>query len=149
MIEPTGNRGFPKRWTLCFDPVVSAPWMRLVPGRFKHVRAFGFVPLDEVWIFVDWNLHGLTVRAAPDRSQTADGLIRCWIENCELVQVEAGSRHRALPGFYCVGAIKRLTAIPSGALLPDGLWRDCLKFGGKPFDEFQGTDATDAAASAA
>lgn len=140
MIELTGNRGSPKHWTLCFDRTATA-WTRFVPGRYKHVRAFGYVPLDAVWLFVDWNICGLTLRAAPDGSQTAAALIRTWIDRCDLVQVEAGARQRVPPGLYCVGAIKRLTGIPSGALLPDGLWRDCLKFGGRTFDEFQRANA--------
>jgi hypothetical protein len=150
MIELTVNRGYPKRWTLCFDPSPATPLLKyLIPGRFKHVRAFGYVPLDGVWVFVDWTLKGMVIRAAPDQSQTADNLIRAWIDGCDLVQVDNGSRMRALPGFYCVGAMKRLTGVPSGALLPDGLWRDCLKFGGKSLDEDQRTITAPATASTA
>ena len=137
MDDPLLNLGAqPKHWNVCFSTTGLAPWLdRLIPGRFKHVRAFGFVPLEGLWIFVDCNLMGLQVKAARDKSQACDILTRAWISDSEVVLVPHRERRRLLPGLYCAGAIGRLIGAPGGALLPSTLHRQCLATGGKLFDE--------------
>jgi len=135
----------PKHWQLCFSETGLAPWLdRLIPGRFKHVRAFGFVPLEQLWIFVDCNPIGIQVKAVRDKSAAFDVLIRAWTAGCEVVLVEHRVHRRFWPGLYCVGVTKRLIGSDSGALLPTTLHRHCLATGGRPFDEPASSAATTA-----
>lgn len=141
----------PKRWQVCFAAHSDIWWVqRLVPGRFKHVRAFGFVPIEQVWVFVDVTLGGVTVQAARDGTNSADWLIHEFIKDCEVLSVEARRSTGVPVGGWCVPSIRRLLGIPGGALLPDRLWRDCLRHGAVPLDEVSRPDtATDAGRAAA
>jgi hypothetical protein len=138
--------GAPIHWNVCFCRTGFHPWLdRLLPGEFKHVRAFGYVPLEDTWIFVDSNLAGVTVRAARAGSAVLNSLIAAWIADCEVILMPQREYRRLLPGLYCVGLIKRLIGSPSGALLPSGLYRHCLANGGKEFDEKRAPRANAAA----
>lgn len=139
--------GQPKHWQVCFCRHGFHPWFdALLPGEFKHVRAFGYVPLEDTWIFVDCNLEGLTVRSVRNGSKEINGLIQAWIEDSAVLLVEHRTCRRLFPGVYCVGSIKRLIGSPSGALLPSTLYRHCRESGGRPFDENERASGADAAA---
>lgn len=127
--------GQPTHWNVCFCRTGWHPWLDAVlPGKFKHVRAFAYVPLEDTWIFVDVNFSGLTLRSVGNRSAVLNSLIAAWIADCEVVLMPHRERKRLLPGLYCVGLVKRLIGSPSGALLPSGFHRHCLETGGRPFD---------------
>jgi hypothetical protein len=127
----------PTHWNVCFCARADVAWVNwLVPGRFKHVRAFGYVPAEGLWIFYDVSLAGTSLQAARDKSPAADALIRAWIDGAEVVRIARGPVKRGMPpGFWCVTAVRHLLGISSGALLPGRLWRDCKRQGGKRFDE--------------
>lgn len=141
-MEAVGAHGAlfcePLHWSLCFSRRTDSAWVnRLVWGEFKHVRAFGYVPLEGVWVFVDVTLRGTFIKAARDGTQMADALISRWIEDCAVVRIAARPARVSLPAWFCTAAMKQLVRIDSGALRPDALWRDCLRQGGKVLDENQ------------
>lgn len=138
----------PIRWTLCFDETGGHWLSRWIPGRFKHVRAFGFVPVQDIWIFYDVTLKGTVLRAARFNTAAAGRLLSAWSANSQLVSIEPVAQSRRFPcGFWCVTAIKHLIGLRSGALRPDALWRDCLEHGAVTLDEARcAPDATSAAA---
>lgn len=142
----------PDHLFVCFDPQASAWWVRwLARGRFKHVRAFGLVPVARLWIFYDVTLSGTAIRCARDKSPEADALIQAWADGCEVLHIArkpAGGLPR-WPVFSCVSAIGHLIGL-HGALRPDTLHRDCLANGAKVIDEGQtAAESDDAARSAA
>lgn len=125
----------PSHWVLCFDPVAATRWLaRLTPGRFKHVRAFGYVPFLHVWIFLDPAIRGLDIWIAAE-GEPADLMAAQWTRGCDVVIMPRGpaancSIITAASG-WCVPVIKRLIGLRSGALRPDALFADCLRNGGK------------------
>lgn len=142
--------GAPIHWNVCFCRTGFHPWLDAVlPGEFKHVRAFGYVPLEDTWVFVDCNLAGMTVRSARAGSAVLNNLIAAWIDDSAVVLMPQREHRRLLPGLFCVGLTKRLIGSASGALLPSGLYRHCLANGGRPFDENQRAAGANAAAGPA
>lgn len=125
----------PIRWQVCFLREAENRWVNaLVPGRFKHVRAFGFVPVQDLWIFYDVTLTGTAIRAARDHSAMADRLIAAWIDGAEVICVQPQRGRRRMPcGFWCVTAIVHLLGLSGSTLLPDQLHRECLRLG-KPME---------------
>lgn len=121
----------PARWFVVFDPVAANPWVqRLVPGRFKHVRACAYVPVLKLWLFYDVALANTLVMALPD-GEEAETYIAKFTAGCEMISIAPRryGRPRLLP-FTCVSAVKQLIGLKSGALRPDALRRDCLAAGG-------------------
>lgn len=138
----------PIRWTLCFDTTATHWLARAIPGRFKHVRAFGFVPVQDLWIFYDTTLAGTTLRAARANSAAADRLLSAWTANSDLLSIKPlGPRRRFPPGFWCVTAVKHLIGLNTSALRPDALWRDCIRHGAIPNDGRESTPSTGCAAA--
>lgn len=125
----------PTKWVLVFDEKAATHWvMRLVPGRYKHVRAYGYVPFLHVWLFVDANFSGIEIMVAAD-GEPANALAASWAAGCDLVVMPRRSHERrslslAASG-WCVPVIKRLIGLNSGALRPDALFADCLQNGGQ------------------
>lgn len=142
--------GEPIRWTLCFDEVPRHWLGRLVPGRFKHVRAFGFVPVQDIWIFYDVTLKGTVLRAARDHSATADRLLSAWAANSAMVSIKPLAQRERFPGgFWCVTAIKHLIGLRSGALRPDVLFRDCQAHGAEILDGHENSPCANSCSAAA
>lgn len=138
----------PLRWHLCFVGSADNWWVnRLIPGRFKHVRAFGFAPADCIWIFYDVTLAGTVLQVARDKTELADRLIAAWTSDATVLVIEPRRASFAPAGWWCVPAMKHLVGVASGALLPDGLWRDCLRQGGRVLDEAESTDDADGSAA--
>jgi hypothetical protein len=136
----------PVNWMLVFDREASCWWASAMAlGRFKHVRAFGYVPFLHVWVFFDPHLAGTEVVIAAD-GEPAQALIQRWIVNADVIRMPArrdGRRRMAVLGF-CVPTIKRLMGLRCGALRPDGLHRYCLRNGGERFDAVPTVSATGA-----
>ncbi len=127
----------PDTWTLVFNREAATWWASwLALGRYKHVRAYAYVPFLHVWVFYDVNLAGTDIVIAAD-GEPASKMIESWIENADLLQMkrQGGARMRALPplGAWCVPAVKRLLGLQCVALRPDALYRHCLRNGGIPF----------------
>lgn len=124
--------GQPRQWTVVFDRRAATWWMNKAPiGKYKHVRAFGYVSEAKAWIFYDVSLDRTTIQMACD--QHAMTLMGEWLAKADAILMPAADRGFPAPrlGFWCVQAIKHLIGLRSGALLPDALWRDCLRAGGE------------------
>jgi hypothetical protein len=128
----------PETWILVFNRECSKSWLgRLVPGRYKHVRAYTWLPWVKAWLFYDVHLTGTTVAVVPD----GDGAkIALWqfTHRADLMRIKVQGRKRAPLLGWCVPAMKHLIGLRSGALRPDALWADCLAAGGEP--SFEGCD---------
>lgn len=137
----------PSHWFVCFSPVTATWWVPfLAAGKYRHVRAFGTIPRSKIWLFVDVNAGGLTLRAAPD-GPAAEAAISAWIAGCDVLHIA----RRDAPGlprwpvFSCVTTIRHLIGLRSGALRPDRLFRDMLAAGAKKLDGQESTRSSAAA----
>lgn len=130
----------PEYWILVFERDHPAWWVRLLAmGRYKHVRAYAYVPYLHVWVFYDVDLRGAHMVFAADGA-ASKAAIRLWTANSDLVRVRRflhATRRPPVLGF-CVPAIKRLIGLRTGALRPDRLYADVLAHGGEPFEEPHG-----------
>lgn len=125
----------PQVWTLCFSRKASTRLRSLVAfGRYKHVRAYAYLPGMKAWLFYDVHLGGTTLAVVPD-GDVALAVIGEWMLDADLVRIRHGnSIGFPLPGFWCVPAMKHLIGSRSCALRPSALYRWCLRHGGEPFD---------------
>lgn len=139
MLRPAEPIGEVSTWFLCFDRSSPTWWVRLIPGRYKHVRAFGFVPLMGVWVFFDVTLAGQWFVLARDGTDEFEAMVERWWRGADVMKIkrQRGPIGVARFGLWCVPAIAGLIGV-RGALRPDGLWRECIRQGGEPL---QGTDA--------
>lgn len=124
--------GTPQQWIIVFDRSCKTQWVNRMPiGKYKHVRAFGYVAEAQAWIFYDVSLYDTSIFLACDAH--AKALIKAWLADADAIGMPALPPRRAAPrlGFWCVQAVKHLIGLRSGALRPDTLWRDCLANGGE------------------
>ena len=124
-------------WFLAFYGRSSVAWLdRLVPGRFKHVSAFGYSHGARVWVFYDFGFTRARVFVLP-AGERANAMLGEWTAEASVLKINSGQGRAPWLrlGFWCVPAMRHLVGVRSGALLPDGLWRDCLQQGaGTVFD---------------
>lgn len=131
----------PINWLLVFSPSTTIRWIdRVLPGRFKHVMACAYATEAKAWVFYEVTLLRTQIfvmpEAAGDRffaGRLADhgtGVLRIGRQN--------GHWSRGRIGTWCVPAVKRLIGLRSGALRPDGLWRDCVAAGAEIVHDPQG-----------
>ena len=133
----------PVNWTVVFSRRARTRLQHfLVIGRYKHVRAYAYVPFLHVWVFYDVHLRGTSIVVAAD-GEPANRMIAVWIEDADLVRISANKA--AFNRFswpilgFCVPAMKRLLGIRSaGTLRPDRFYQDCLRNGGVPFEADHG-----------
>lgn len=121
----------PEIWTVVFHPVSSCVWVnRLVPGRFKHVSAFAYVPGVKAWAIYDVQLANTSIVLIPDGQQGRE-ILAALVEGCAQIQIkrQVGRPPLLRLGFWCVPGVKHLLGLRTGALLPDGLWRHCARHG--------------------
>lgn len=119
----------PKEWLLIFALTTGKPWLdRIIPGRFKHVSAAGWVPGARCWIFYDVAWSRTSIKLAPEKD--GDLIYAVLQRRAAVLKVKADFETRGSAmmrgGFWCVPAIKHLVGSRSGALRPDRLWRDLL-----------------------
>jgi hypothetical protein len=118
-----------RSWWVVFHERADCWWVdRFVPGRFKHVQAFAIV--NGIMVFLCPALGRTGVLVAPESEAGWDFAER-FIGDGEVVRVPVQDRAARVPrlGFWCVPAIAHLVGLPSGALRPDTLWRDCCAVG--------------------
>lgn len=125
----------PLQWVVVFDPKAANNWIsRLTPGRYKHVRAYGYVPYLHVWLFVDANFAGVELIVAADGGPARD-MIAAWIGGCDLVLMPRRPHENQSPLLpmlgWCVPVVSRLLGLRCVAVTPDALFRHCLQNGGK------------------
>lgn len=129
-LIPQHAAGTPSRWIVAFARRSASPWVnRLVPGRYKHVMAMGYVAEMDAWLFFDWRLGHADIYTA--RGDGARQLMAHFSEGADLLGMPA-RRGRAVAfhtGLWCVPAVKHLVGIRGGALRPTTLFRDCLRQG--------------------
>lgn len=132
----------PEFWTVVFSRETSTRWVSwLALGRYKHVRAYAYVPFLHVWVFFDPHIGGTDIVIAADGAP-AQAMIASWIERADLVRVRRVAARRRFPVLgFCVPAIRRLLGIPGGALRPDAFFAECLAHGGTPFEAMDGRAA--------
>lgn len=129
----------PQVWNVVFNREAASGWARWVPGRYKHVRAYAFVPATRIWLFYDVHFGGTQIFAVPD-GPDAIAAIYSFIGPPGVSDIVAVRR---LPGRirrfpwsnWCTPALRHLLNLPTGALRPDAFYRDCLANGGKPFED--------------
>lgn len=100
-------------------------------GKYKHVRAFGYVPFLHVWVFFDpcWR-NGIRIAVAAD-GVAANAMIGEWVEGADIIRIAQCESARGMPILgWCVPSVRRLIGIRSRALRPDTLYQDCLLAGG-------------------
>lgn len=135
----------PEVWNVVFNREAASGWAKWVPGRYKHVRAYAFIPETKIWLFYDVNFSGTTIAAIP---HGVDSYAKIW----EFIGPEGVSDivvMRRLPGRrrlfpwsnWCTPALRHLLNLPGRALCPDGFHRDCLANGGIPFEAEHGRRA--------
>lgn len=131
-LQLTDSAGAPARWLLCFTGRSELWWINLIPGRFKHVRAFSYTSQTDCWMFYDPCLRTALFTA---RGEAARSLMLAWSRGAVvLAMAPLADRHLRLSPFSCVTAIASLMCLPGGALRPDGLYRQCLRHGAQIVD---------------
>lgn len=97
-------------------------------GFWRHVWAFGYDAVGQVWTVVDPHAHGIDVYSlTPDAfdafalNKLADAEV--WRRRLE------GRAPVIFPGLWCVGVVKRLVGLRSCALSVAGLRRDLIASG--------------------
>lgn len=142
----------PEVWNVVFNRDAASWWMRYIPGRYKHVRAYAFVPALKLWLFYDVHFGGTRLFAMPDGPEAIDAIYSFigpeGASDIVAVRCRRGRRRRFPLANWCTPAIRHLTGLPGGALLPDGFYRDCLANGGTPFEADDGSTAISSPASA-
>jgi hypothetical protein len=126
----------PVVWNLVFEHKPVGWWSHLALGRYKHVRAYGYVPFLHIWQFVDVGLSGFEVFVAAD-GPAANAVISVWIASADVIAMRKVSRGTLrMPVFgFCVPAMKRLIGLHTRSLRPDSFYRDCLRAGGVAFEQ--------------
>lgn len=135
----TNGAGAPPRWLVVFTTKSDRWWIRWIPGRFKHVRAFGYCHETDCYVFFDPALRTCIFTA---RGAGAHLLMMEWVENASVLIMPPGVHEsiRWMP-FFCTSAIASLLGLPARALRPDALYRQCLANGAKILDGIQSTAA--------
>lgn len=135
----------PLSWLVVFTTTTTMPWLdRVLPGRFKHVMAFGWVEAAKVFVHYDVQFGRTRVMALPEPEgldliafrlggDSGAGALR--------MPADKNARWNARVGFWCVPAIKHLLGLRSGALRPDRLWRDCLASGAEVIHDVRRAEA--------
>lgn len=126
---PTDGAGAPLRWMIVFRRDTAAWWVRLLAwGEYKHVRAFAYVGECDTYIFYDVARGRTSIFAA--RGAGARALMLDWTKDADVLAMSPVGEARRMPVlFLCTTTIRHLLGLPSGALRPDRLFRDCLDHG--------------------
>lgn len=127
-ILPTDGVGAPVRWFLVFHRRADLWWVNLIPGRFKHVRAFAYVAETDTWVFHDVGFGRIGVSLA--RGAGANARMAEWCDGATLLSIAPRITERlTFFPFCCTTVIANLIGLPTHALRPDGLYRACLRAG--------------------
>lgn len=121
----------PFEWFVVFDRTTRLWWLRLLPG-FKHVMAFGYCPVLDIWLVYNVVWSGTRITAMPHDQPTKDALTLIMSAG-ETIRI-APPRHRPHPlsrvGFTCVAAVTHLLGLRCVAVTPTRLYRFLLSNGG-------------------
>lgn len=118
-------------WCLAFWPHATNRWFdRLIPGRFKHVSAFAYSPRARTWVLIDTSVFCTQVTLLPATGPLAEAMLARMTEGSSVLRINARSQAgvRFPWPLVCTSAVASLVGL-RGALLPDTLWRNCIKAG--------------------
>ena len=122
----------PVDWIVVFRPT-SASWLvrTFVPGRFKHVSAFAYLPGLKVWVTYDVGFDGTKIVVIPDGPQV-NTVLAPWLADCTLVRMKRKCAARSSIALFgwCAPSIARLIGLSGGTLRPMALYHHCLRNGG-------------------
>lgn len=130
--------GTPSRWLIIFNREAAGRWQSLVAmGRYKHVRAMGYVPGVRHWLCYDVTFRGTQIVVVRDGSDEFRAMFDDWTADADILWMDArpAGRARFPPVFLCTTSIKHLLGLRCSALRPDALYRHCLANGAEPLDE--------------
>lgn len=119
-------------WFVTFERDAPGWWKYLIPGEFKHVRAFGYCPRSLTYVLIDPKYAAMDVFLAP---QGEIDILRLFTAKAVAV-LELRAQARPRPNLRLVGCctstVRDLLGLPGyGPLsaLPDVLYRDCIRAG--------------------
>jgi hypothetical protein len=119
-----------KTWLVVFHERAATWWVNwLVPGRFKHVSAFGYSVKARTWVFFDPQITYSRIVILPDGSDAERRMAEYTADAAVLKIDHRPSRVRFRPVLCCTSMISHMLGLPGGALLPDRLWSHCLRNG--------------------
>lgn len=119
-------------WYLAFHEHADARWLRWLPGRFKHVSLIGRVPEMKSWVWLEYHVRGTRVALYPDTQAGRDAIGEGLGEHALLEMFpKVSAKARFWPVMSCVALAQHTLGLPFSALLPDGLWRQCLAYGAR------------------
>jgi hypothetical protein len=143
LIEPN--------WILLFSKKRGPWWVRLLAcGRYHHVKAIAYLATMRAWLFYDVKFNGTRLILARENDPGTRAFLHNYLDSCDLVampRLPIPKRVAPHAGFWCTLAMKHLVGIRTAALRPDGLWRDSVAAGGKPYENGLGQGPSAAAAS--
>lgn len=128
----------PEVWNVVFNREAASGWAKWVPGRYKHVRAYAFLPATKQWLFYDVSFAGTEIAVIPHGLDSYEKIFEFIGPpgKADIVSMKRlPSRRRWFPwSNWCTPALRHLLNLPGRALKPDGFYRDCLANGGVPFE---------------
>lgn len=147
MIDSVAFGCEPAIWTLCFSKTATTRLRSFLAfGRYKHVRAYAYLPGLKAWLFYDVHLRGTTLAVMPDDAQ-ALAVICEWMTDSDLIRIRksGSSTFFGRFGFWCVPAMAHLTAVRCPIPTPDAFYRACLRQGAQRFEGIDGSASLRAA----
>jgi hypothetical protein len=135
----------PQVWNVVFNREAASGWAKWVPGRYKHVRAYAFLPATKQWLFYDVSFAGTEIAVIPHGLDSYEKIYE-FIGPPGAADIVAmkrlPARRRWFPwSNWCTPALRHLLNLPGSALKPDAFYCDCLANGGVPFEAEHGRAA--------
>lgn len=120
----------PQEWFVVFKYKSALRWCNWIPGRFHHCFAMAYIEELKSWVFVEFApLAGAAIAFCPDTE------VNEWLgeasRDAVVVKMPARMTRGWYCGLWCVPLTAHVIGLKSCALLPDGLFRDCLRQGGE------------------
>lgn len=124
-----------RRWIVCFGDSVPTFWSRMLRPGFRHCCAASYFADQKRWVYVDPCRSGTVVEVL--RPDEFAGRFQHLMANSSHVLSIAARRERKRTAavWYCVGALKGLLGLKSGALSPWGLYRDLIRAGAEKVEK--------------
>lgn len=116
-------------WLVIFHTDCLHWWFRMIPGRYKHVSAFGWSAGLRAWLFYDVSWRGTKMVLLPE-GKTADDRIADWSRSASVLRFQARDYQPFVPKLLtCVSAMTHLLGVRGAVQTPVGLWKLLLSEG--------------------
>lgn len=136
-------------WFVCFKRR-SPTWFfqTFVPGRYKHVAAYGWVPGQDLFVFFEAAINNVALCVAP--SNACAPLQDAMLRDATVVEFKADHAARRFwqPVMTCTSAVAQIIGTKSRALRPGRLLADLLAEGGEIILEAPSGKSSEPAAAA-